>query len=97
MGMKIASSMEEASFAPHTGRNIMRGYTIGLILIVLGVLALSVHSVTYFSTERVVGPLGFFAWDVSRPHTLVINPIAGLVAVAAGIALIFMGRRSTAG
>jgi hypothetical protein len=49
--------------------------------------------VTYFSTERVVGPLGFFAWDVSRPHTIFISPLAGIVAIAVGVALVFMARR----
>jgi membrane-bound ClpP family serine protease len=71
----------------------MRPFTaLGLILIVLGILALSVHSVTYFTTDTVVGPLGFFAFDVERPHTIFINPIAGIVAVAVGVALIFMAR-----
>ena len=65
----------------------------GLILIVLGILALSVHSITYFTTETVVGPMGFFAWDVSRPHTIIISPIAGIAAMAVGIALILMARR----
>ena len=74
----------------------MRPYSVGgLMLIVLGVLALTVHSVTYFSTEQVAGPLGFFAWDVSRPHTIFINPIAGIVALAVGIALVLMARRPT--
>ena len=78
-------------------RHIMRPFVVlGLVLIVLGVLALSVRSFTYFSTEQVVGPLGFFAWDISRPHTIFINPIAGIVAVAAGIALIFVPGRKTA-
>lgn len=72
----------------------MRPFSIsGLILIILGVLALSVHSVTYFSTEHVVGPFGFFSWDVSRPHTIFISPIAGIVAIAVGVALVFMARR----
>ena len=49
----------------------MRPYpVVGLILTVLGILALGVHSITYFTTDHVVGPLGFFAWDVSRPHTI---------------------------
>jgi hypothetical protein len=74
----------------------MRAYSItGLVLIVLGILALLVRSVTYYDTERVVGPLGFFAWDVERPHTLFISPIAGLVAVAVGIALMYISRRRT--
>ena len=40
----------------------MRPFSIvGLILIVLGVLAFAVRSVTYFTTEHVTGPLGFLA------------------------------------
>jgi hypothetical protein len=74
----------------------MRSFpVVGVILILLGVLALSVHSITYFTTSTEVGPLGFFAWDVSRPHTIVINPIAGLVALVAGIALLAMAPRPT--
>jgi hypothetical protein len=69
---------------------------IGLVLIVLAVLALSVHSITYFTTDQQVGPLGFFAWDVSRPHTVFFNPVAGFVALAVGIALVMMTRGRTA-
>jgi hypothetical protein len=72
----------------------MRPYSIvGLALIVLGVLALAVRSVTYFTTEHVTGPLGFFMWEVERPHTIFISPIAGIVALAVGIALVLMARR----
>jgi hypothetical protein len=67
----------------------------GLVLIILGVLALMVRSVTYFTTEQVVGPLGFFAWDVERPHTIFISPLAGTVALVIGIGLVFMARRRT--
>ena len=68
--------------------------TIGLVLIVLGILALSIHSVTYFTTEHVTGPFGFFAFEVERPHTIFINPIVGLIALAAGIGLLMMGGRT---
>ena len=72
----------------------MRPYSVfGMILLVLGILALLVRSITYFTTDQVVGPLGFFAWDVSQPHTIFINPIAGIVAVVVGLALIFMPGR----
>lgn len=72
----------------------MRPYSMGgLVLIILGVLALSIHSVTYFSHEQVVGPLGYFAWDVERPQTIFINPIAGLVAIGVGVALMVVARR----
>ena len=72
----------------------MRPYSVfGMILLVLGILAVLVRSITYFTTDQVVGPLGFFAWDVSQPHTIFINPIAGIVAVVVGLALIFMPGR----
>ena len=71
----------------------MRAYSVaGLILIVLGVLALLVRSVTYFTTDQVSGPLGFFAWEVERPHTIFISPVAGIVAILIGVALVFMAR-----
>ena len=74
----------------------MRPYSVtGLVLIVLGVVALAIRSVTYFSTETVVGPLGFFAWDVARPHTIFISPLAGIIALVIGIALVFMTRRTS--
>ncbi len=66
----------------------------GLILIILGIIALSVRSFTYFSHEQVVGRLGYFAWDVSQPHTIFINPIAGIVAVLIGAFLLFGSQRS---
>jgi len=68
----------------------------GLSLIMLGVAALLIRSITYFTTEQVAGPLGFFAWDVSRPHTIFINPIAGLIALAIGVALMLMPQRQSA-
>lgn len=72
----------------------MRSYSIvGLVLIVLGVVVLSIRSITYFSTEQVSGPLGYFAWDVTKPHTIFINPIAGLLAIAIGVGLVVMQRR----
>jgi len=75
----------------------MKPYTIGgIVLIVLGVLALFVRSFTFFTTEQVVGPLGFFAWDVQRPHTMFISPLAGIVAIAIGAMLVYFGRRGTA-
>ncbi|MCE9546851.1 MAG: DUF3185 domain-containing protein [Planctomycetia bacterium] len=75
----------------------MRPYSVaGIVLIVLGILSLTIRSVTYFTNEQVVGPMGIFAWDVSRPHTIFINPIAGVLALAIGIGLLLMSRRGTA-
>jgi len=66
---------------------------IGLILLVLGVVALAIPSFTYFTTER-VADVGFFKIDISRPHTIAFNPIVGGVALAAGILLVIFGLRS---
>jgi uncharacterized membrane protein HdeD (DUF308 family) len=66
---------------------------VGLILVVLGIVALAVPSFTYFTTER-VADAGFFKIDVSRPHTVVINPIVGGIALAAGVVLVILGFRA---
>lgn len=63
---------------------------IGLILVVLGIAALTVPSFTFFTRERVAN-VGFFTIDMSRPHTIVFNPIVGGVALAAGIILAIVG------
>ena len=65
---------------------------VGVILVVLGIVALAVPSFTFFTTER-VADAGFFKIDVSKPHTVVLNPIVGIVAVVAGIFLVILGRR----
>jgi hypothetical protein len=56
-------------------------------------LVLVVRTVTYFTTEHVNGPLGFFTWIVERPHTIFVNPIAGIVALAIGLALVVVACR----
>lgn len=69
----------------------MRAFAV--ILIVFGIVALLVPSVTFFTTER-VADIGFFKVDVSRPHTIIFNPIAGVVALGIGALLLTTGRRS---
>ena len=68
----------------------------GMFLIILGVVALMIRSITYFTTEHVAGPLGFFAWEVEQPHTIFINPLVGILAIVLGIGLMMMGRRRLA-
>ena len=68
---------------------------IGLVLVVLGIVGLLVPSFTYLTTER-VADVGFFKLDVSRPHTLIFNPIVGVIAIAAVILLVILGRREAA-
>ena len=56
---------------------------IGVILVVLGTVALAVPSFTYFTTER-AADFGFLKIDVSRPHTIILNPIVGGAALVVG-------------
>jgi hypothetical protein len=67
----------------------------GILLVVLGILALAVPSITFFTTERAVDA-GFFTIDYEKPHTIVLNPIVGIVAVLAGVAILFSSRRTEA-
>ena len=73
----------------------MKGITgiAGLLLIVLGIIALAVPSITFFTTER-VADVGFFAIDMAKPHTIFFNPIVGVVALIAGIILTVSATRS---
>lgn len=67
---------------------------IGIVLIVVGILALAVPSFTFFTTERAVDT-SFLTIDTKKPHTIILNPIVGVVAAVAGIALVFAGSRKT--
>jgi uncharacterized membrane protein HdeD (DUF308 family) len=66
---------------------------LGVILLVLGIVALAVPSFTFFTTDR-VADAGYFHIDVSRPHTIVLNPIVGIAAIVMGLALLLTARRT---
>jgi hypothetical protein len=66
---------------------------IGLLLVVVGLIALAVPSVTFFTTER-VADVGFFAIDVNKPHTIFLNPMVGIAALIAGVMLTISATRS---
>ena len=66
---------------------------VGVVLIVVGVLALVYQGITYTSRETVIdiGPIHATA---DRQKTLPLSPILGIVAVAGGVALLFaVGRK----
>ena len=68
---------------------------LGLVLIVLGVLALVYQGVSYTSRETVIdlGPLHATA---ERQKTLPLPPALGILAVAGGVAVLFVGMRKPA-
>jgi hypothetical protein len=75
------------------GRLTMKPLVVlGAILVILGIVALAIPGFTYFTTER-VADVGFFKIDVQKPHTIVFNPIVGVAALIAGLALVVLSRR----
>ena len=64
---------------------------VGILLIALGIVALSYQGFTFFTTERAVD-VGPFAIDVQKPHTIIFHPILGVVALVVG-GLIIMSSR----
>lgn len=64
----------------------------GIVLIILGVLALTYKSFTYKDKDKVdLGPV-----DITTEHnkSVPISPILGGIAIVGGIALLFTSRRS---
>jgi uncharacterized membrane protein HdeD (DUF308 family) len=68
---------------------------LGVLLVVLGVMALVYQGITYTSRETVIdiGPLQATA---DRQKTLPLPPVVGIAAVAGGVALLVAGRRKHA-
>jgi uncharacterized membrane protein HdeD (DUF308 family) len=67
---------------------------VGIILIVLGVLALAYQGIRYTTKEKLIdiGPLKVTA---TEKKTIPLPPIVGGVALVAGIALIVLDRKKT--
>jgi hypothetical protein len=65
---------------------------IGVILIVLGVVALAVGGINYTTKEKVleVGPLKA---EAEKEHTIPLPPILGAIALVGGIVLVAVGAR----
>lgn len=65
---------------------------VGIILIVVGLVALAYQGITYTTKEKVVD-LGPLKVEAEKEKTIPLPPVVGAVAVAAGVILIFLGRR----
>ncbi len=65
----------------------------GVVLLVLGVVALVYQGITYTSRETVIdiGPLHATA---DRQKTLPLPPVLGIVAVVGGVVLLIAGART---
>ena len=65
---------------------------VGVVLIVLGIIALAYQGVTYTTREKVID-LGPLKASVEKQKTIPLPPILGGLAVAAGVFLVWMGAR----
>jgi hypothetical protein len=66
---------------------------VGIVLIVVGVIALAWGGISYTTREKVVD-LGPIEASKESEHTIPLPPLAGVASLVAGIALVAMGRRS---
>ena len=68
---------------------------VGVVLIVVGLVALVYQGITYTSRETVIdiGPVHATA---DRQKTLPLPPVLGIAAVAGGVALLIVGLRTRA-
>jgi hypothetical protein len=66
---------------------------LAIVLIAIGIIAFAYQGIRYTSQDKVfdVGPLHVTA---ERSHTLPLPPIAGAIALAGGLALLFMNGRT---
>ena len=66
---------------------------IAIVLIAVGVLALAYQGFSYTTRERVadIGPIKV---DKDTTHTVPIAPIAGGIALAGGVVLLLMSRKT---
>ena len=67
---------------------------VGIILIVLGVLALVYQGIQYTSKEKILD-IGSLKVSADTKKTIPLPPIVGAVALVAGIALILTDRKKT--
>jgi hypothetical protein len=67
----------------------------GIILIVVGLAALALGGFSYTTRETVVD-LGPLQATAERERNFPLPPVAGVAAVAAGVALLVVGRRKRA-
>jgi uncharacterized membrane protein HdeD (DUF308 family) len=68
---------------------------LGVLLIVAGLAALAYQGFTYTRREKVID-LGPIQATAERERTVPLPPVVGIVAVVAGVALVFAGVRKGA-
>jgi hypothetical protein len=73
----------------------MKTYTlIGIILIVIGIIALAYQGITYTTREKVVD-IGPIQINADKTKTIPLPPILGGIALVGGIVLVVAGGRKS--
>jgi hypothetical protein len=87
------SQGEEADAGPPLEVLVKAATIVGILLIVLGVIALTYGAITYTREETVidVGPLEA---TVERRERIPLPPVLGVLSLAGGIILVVVGARS---
>ena len=67
---------------------------VGVVLIILGVLALAYQGITYTTREKVVD-LGPLKATVDKEKNIPLPPIVGALALAGGVVLVIVGARKS--
>ena len=67
---------------------------IGIILIVIGIVALAYQGITYTTREKVVD-IGPIQVSADKTKTLPLPPIVGGIALVGGIVLLVMGNKKS--
>lgn len=67
---------------------------IGVVLIILGIIALAYQGITYTTREKVID-LGPLKASVEKQKTIPLPPVLGGLAVAAGVLLVWVGARKS--
>jgi hypothetical protein len=65
---------------------------VGVVLIVLGIIALAYQGITYTTRENVID-LGPLKASVEKEKTIPLPPVLGGLAVVAGVFLVWVGAR----
>jgi uncharacterized membrane protein HdeD (DUF308 family) len=65
---------------------------VGIVLIVIGVLALAYQGITYTTHEKVI-ELGPLKAEVEKKKTIPLPPVLGVLALAGGIVMVVVGRK----
>ena len=69
----------------------MKQSTVGILLIVLGVVALAYQGFTYTTREKVID-LGPLKASVNEEHTVPLPPIIGALAIVGGVVLLMRAK-----